>query len=292
LREQVRGKPENFNRPDYNFKLEGNLAEPDGSERVLITTRKRGAPLDLIVAEAMILANCTWGGWIAACGVPGIYRSQGSLLPGVKVRMGTKPAPHAGMGVPQYSWATSPLRRYVDLVNQWQIIACVRHGRTAALAAPFKPKDASLFAVISNFDAAYSAYNDFQNAIERYWTIRWLEQSATTELDAAVMKDGLVRADTLPLVFRAAGTESLPRGTRVRVRITGSDLLTLDVFATLLARLDAVPSDEPVGDEGEEETPVAGPLAIAIDLGDSEGDPVERADTSQPTETPAAPLAG
>jgi exoribonuclease-2 len=229
----------------------------------------------------MILANSSWGGLMAEHGVPAIYRSQSSLLPGVTVRMGTKPAPHAGMGVPQYSWATSPLRRYVDLVNQWQIIACVRHGRTAALAAPFKPKDASLFAVISNFDAAYSAYNDFQNAIERYWTIRWLEQSATTELDAAVMKDGLVRADAVPLVFRAAGTESLPRGTRVRVRITGSDLLTLDVFGTLLARLDAVPSAEPATDDTEDEAPIAGPLSIAIDLGD--------ADAAEPADAAPAP---
>jgi exoribonuclease-2 len=113
-------------------------------------------------------------------GVPGIYRSQASLLPGVKVRMGTKPAPHAGMGVPQYTWATSPLRRYVDLVNQWQIIACARHGRTAALAAPFKPKDAALFSIISGFDAAYAAYNDFQHGIERYWTLRWLQQNGTS----------------------------------------------------------------------------------------------------------------
>ena len=28
-------------------------------------TRQRGAPLDLIVAEAMILANSTWGAWLA-----------------------------------------------------------------------------------------------------------------------------------------------------------------------------------------------------------------------------------
>ena len=58
------------------------------------------------------------------------------------------------------------------------------------------------------------------------------------ELDAAVMKDGLVRAETLPLVFRLPGTESLPRGSRVRARITGIDLLTLDLHAALAARLD------------------------------------------------------
>jgi len=79
-REAVRGKPELFNRPDYNFRLEGHDGhEPQGDEQVLIGTRQRGAPLDLIVAEAMILANSTWGGWLNDLGVPGIYRSQASM---------------------------------------------------------------------------------------------------------------------------------------------------------------------------------------------------------------------
>jgi len=92
----VRGKPETFNRPDYNFRLEGVRAgEPLGDETVAITERRRGSALDLIVSEAMILANSHWGGLLAECGVPGIYRSQASLAPGVKVRMGTKAQPHA-----------------------------------------------------------------------------------------------------------------------------------------------------------------------------------------------------
>lgn len=271
-REVVRGKPENFNRPDYTFRLEGNAAEPDGSETVRITERRRGAPLDLIVSEAMILANSRWGGWLAELGVPGIYRSQASLAPGVKVRMGVRPAPHAGMGVAQYTWATSPLRRYVDLVNQWQIIACARHGRTAALAAPFKPKDATLFSIISAFDGAYSAYNGFQSAIERYWALRFVEQQGLAELDAAVMKDGLVRCNHLPLVFRALGTESLPRGTHVRVRVTGIDLLTLDLHASLAARLDDLIAEEAVADEeAEAEGAPAGALTLAIDVADAAG---------------------
>lgn len=271
-REVVRGKPENFNRPDYNFRLEGHGgAEPKGDETVQISTRTRGAPLDLIVAEAMILANSTWGGWLNDLGVPGIYRSQASMAPGVKVRMGTKAAPHAGMGVAQYTWATSPLRRYVDLVNQWQIIACARHGRTAALAAPFKPKDAALFSVISSFDSAYSAYNDFQSGIERYWTLQYLAQHGQQELDAAVMKEGLVRADELPLVFRAVGAERLPRGARVRIRIHGTDLLTLDVHASVLQRLDdpATPADDAVIEDTEIEEASAGPLTLAIDVTDA-----------------------
>ncbi len=288
-REVVRGKPENFNRPDYNFKLDGNPGEPQGEPRgdepVQISTRQRGAALDLIVAEAMILANSTWGGWLAEHGVPAIYRSQQSMLPGVKVKMGTRPAPHAGMGVAQYAWSTSPLRRYVDLANQWQIIACARHGRTAALAAPFKPKDMTLFAVISAFDAAYAAYNGFQQGIERYWTLRWLAQNEVTELDAQVMKEGLVRAETLPLVFRVAGTDSLPRGSRVRVRVTGTDLLTLELHATLVARLDVAETADTAAEEDDSE-PV-GALQLAIDVGDGEAaaveDPAEMASSSAPS---------
>ena len=280
-REEVRGKPENFTRPDYTFKLLSETGvntmsdgiEPTGLEQVLIGTRQRGSSLDLIVAEAMILANSTWGGWLAELGVPGIYRSQASLQPGIKVRMSTKPAPHAGMGVAQYTWATSPLRRYVDLVNQWQIVACAKNGRTAALVAPFKPKDAELFAVISNFDTAYSTYNGFQSAMERYWTLKYLQQQGITELDCAVMINGLVRADTLPLVFKALGCESLPRHAKVRVRITGIDELTLDLHASLITRLDDQSATTEGDAEGEDDSEVldnAGPLTLAIDLNDGD----------------------
>ncbi|MDP2770689.1 MAG: RNB domain-containing ribonuclease [Giesbergeria sp.] len=280
-REVVRGKPENFNRPDYNFRLVGGEGgEPGGSETVQITTRQRGAPLDLIVAEAAIVANSTWGQWLSSLGVPGIYRSQASMAPGVKVRMGTKALPHAGMGVKSYTWATSPLRRYVDLVNQWQIIACARHGATAALAAPFKPKDAELFSIISSFDAAYSAYNGYQAGMERFWTLKYLEQNGITELEATVFKEGpggsfLVRADTLPLVFPVLGAQNLPRGARLRVKLGEVDEITLDLHGTVLERLDDpldTSDDGPVDDEGgeDDDSAVAGPIAIAVDVNEPE----------------------
>ena len=273
-REVVRGKPENFNRPDYNFKLDNpSGTEPNGDERVTITTRQRGAPLDLIVAEAMILANSTWGVWLAEHGVPGIYRSQASMAPGVKVRMGTKALPHAGLGVPAYAWSTSPLRRYTDLVNQWQIIAVVQNGKTAALVAPFKPKDAELFSIISSFDAAYSAYNSFQSGIERYWTLKYLQQNEVTELTAGFMKDNLVRADELPLVLPAVGAQGLPRGARVRVKLGEVDHITLDVSGTVIERLDTLNSDATpevaeeadIADDSESDM-ASGPISIAVDL--------------------------
>ena len=269
-REVVRGKPETFTRPDYTFKLQGVAGpEPDGSETVVIGTRSRGAPLDLMVAEAMILANSHWGQWLATCGVPGIYRSQASLAPGVKVRMGTKVAPHAGIGVKAYAWSTSPLRRYVDLVNQWQIIACARHGATAALVAPFKPKDANLMAVISAFDAAYTAYNGFQNGMERFWTLRHLQQAGITELTATLIKDNLVRADTLPLVLPVMGADGLPRGAHVRVRLGAIDEIALDVSGTVIERLDLPVEALDEAAEGEEDEDLATPLALAIDVNEA-----------------------
>ncbi|MEY4979554.1 MAG: hypothetical protein RLZZ352_1824 [Pseudomonadota bacterium] len=284
-REVVRGKPENFNRPDYTFRVQ-DVPEggPVGNEVVSIGTRSRGAPLDLMVAEAMILANSSWGQWLAECGVPGIYRSQASMAPGVKVRMGTKALPHAGIGVPSYAWSTSPLRRYVDMVNQWQIIACVRHGKTAALAAPFKPKDANLFAIISAFDAAYTAYNSFQNGMERYWTLQYLRQNGISEITATLFKDNLVRADTLPLVLPVLGADQLPRGAQVRVRLGNIDDITLEVHGTVIERLDTAdqnPSDDSTDSDDDEA--LAAPLALAIDVNDAE--PAAEADGSATAQT-------
>ena len=275
-REVVRGKPENFNRPDYNFRvntLEGQA--PKGDEKVEISQRHRGAPLDLMVAEAMILANSTWGQWLADLGVPGIYRSQASLLPGVKVRMGTKALPHAGIGVPCYAWSTSPLRRYTDLVNQWQIIACAQHGNTAALAAPFKPKDVDLFSIISAFEAAYSSYNGYQSSMERFWTLQYLQQNAVEEVEATVFKSfegepPMARADNLPLVLPVIGSGNLARGTRVLLRISGIDNISLDVHGQFIEVLqDAATLTGDITaqsqQDDDDETP-AGPLAIAVDV--------------------------
>jgi exoribonuclease II len=213
-------------------------------------------------------------------GVPAIYRSQASLAPGVKVRMGTKAQRHAGIGVACYAWSTSPLRRYTDLVNQWQIIACVQSGATAALVAPFKPKDAQLFAIISGFDAAYSSYNGFQASMERLWTLKALQQNGITELEASLFKDGMVRADAWPLVLPVMGADGLPRGARVRVKLGEIDEIALDVNGTVVERLDSALPDAAPQEDDEDDEVAAGPLAIAVDVDEApagESSPAETA---------------
>jgi exoribonuclease-2 len=165
------------------------------------------------------------------------------MLPGVKVRMGTKALPHAGIGVPCYAWSTSPLRRYTDLVNQWQLVACASHGNTAALVAPFKPKDVELFAIISSFEAAYSAYNGYQASMERFWTLKYLEQEQISELKATVIKTMpgqpiMIRALSLPLVMPVHGNTALLRGEIIRVKLQGMDLISLDIQAQFLESIE------------------------------------------------------
>jgi exoribonuclease-2 len=189
--------------------------------------------------------------------------------------MGTKALPHAGIGVPAYAWSTSPLRRYTDLVNQWQIIAAAQHGATAALAAPFKPKDAALFSIIACFEDAYANYNQFQNTMERYWTLKAVQQRGMTELSAVVMKEGLARADDLPLVLPVLGAKDLPRGAHIRVRLGDIDFIGLELAGTLLERLDfdardedAKPSMEDANDEFDD-APLA-TVAIAMDVNEEQ----------------------
>ena len=225
----------------------------------------------------MILANSTWGQWMSELGVPAIYRSQASLLPGVKVRMGTKALPHAGIGVPSYAWSTSPLRRYTDLVNQWQIVACAQHGSTAALAAPFKPKDADLFAIISAFDTAYTTYNGYQNSMERFWTLQYLRQQHITELNATVFKTmpgqpPMARADDLPLVLPVVGGSNLQRGAKVQLRLSDIDDISLDIQGQLLHVLDDAqvhPAEDVPEDDDDS---AAGPIAVALDVNDASDD--------------------
>ena len=241
-------RPEQNNRVDFNFYVDEN-------DIVTIERRKRTAPLDKIVAELMIFANSTWGKLLHEHGIPGIYRSQGggtgSWLNRMQVKMVTHAAPHQGLGVDQYAWCTSPLRRYTDLVNQWQILACVNYGITAPLSAPFKPKDANLFAIVSAFDSVYSAYGEFQSKMERYWCLRWLSQNNVRQVEAVVIRDEMLRLVDIPLTIAMPGMRPLARGTQVRVDLIRWDEIDLSVEARLLDVTENV--DETASDENEEE---------------------------------------
>ncbi len=210
-------------RPEFVFQVN------DG--RVCISRRQRGTPIDQVVAELMILANSTWAGELHAAGQPALYRVQS----GGKVRSSTAGGPHDGLGVAQYMWASSPLRRYADLVNQRQLIA-----RARGEAPVYSAKDTTLLAAMRDFEAAYEIYGDYQRNMERYWSLRWLLQEKTATVTGVVLRENLVRLDAVPVTQRVPSlTEAVAAGTRVELAVGAVDLLELGVHLDFKTVLDA-----------------------------------------------------
>jgi exoribonuclease-2 len=187
---------------------------------VRIEPRRRGAPLDKTVAELMILANTAWGELLAERDVAALYRVQTSG----KVRLSVHPEAHDGLGVACYAWSSSPLRRYVDLVNQWQLAAALG-GRKP----PFARTSEALLAALRAFEVTYARYDEHQRAMENYWCLRWLLQEGVTEADAVVLRENLVRFEGLPLATRVPSVPALDAGTRVRLALGEVDLIERSV---------------------------------------------------------------
>jgi exoribonuclease-2 len=186
----ARGAADQQERQDYTFRVQEG--------RVTIEKRERGGAIDTLVAELMIMTNATWGRALADCGIAGIYRNQVNG----KTRMDTVAGKHEGLGVSHYAWASSPLRRAVDLINQRQLLAML--DGVAAL-----PREA-LVEPIRAFEGAYEAYGEFQRQMERYWCLVWMQQQDLLEQPATLIRDDLVRFSDLPLVSRCTG---IPAGT-------------------------------------------------------------------------------
>ena len=215
---------------DFHFQIKND----DGAQRVEITPRQRGSILDTIVAEWMIYCNSASGRLLADHGLPGLFRAQKGWGP-LRTRMQTTPGPHEGLGLEFYAWCTSPLRRYSDLVNQWQLIAIAKHGITAKMVAPFPPRDAALMGIAADFEACYSAYGEYQDRLEKYWCLRWMAQDETPKLVfVRHLKEGMSRVEPIPLHLPVPELATHPRMTRAEVSIADVDLLQLTAGVRVL----------------------------------------------------------
>jgi len=124
---------------------------------------------------------------------------------------------------------------------------------------------------VESFEDTYKAYATHQSALERYWTLRYLAQQELNTFEATVLREGAVRVDGLPLVFTAVGAQDLPRNTRVQVQVTGTDLITLEVFGRVVRQLDVPQQATEQGTEAEEEddaVALAAPISVAVDSED------------------------
>ncbi len=225
--EATRGKPSvNTGVLDYVFRVEG--------ARIRIEPRRRGAPLDKLVSELMILANTSWGEQLAERDVAAIFRVQSSG----KVRMSVHPEGHEGLGVSCYAWMSSPLRRYVDLLNQWQLAASLAGRRP-----PFARNSETLLSAVRAYEVTHARYDEHQRTMEDYWCLRWLLQERVTSIEATVLRENVVRLDRMPLTQRVPSLPVLEPGVRVRLELGEVDLLELTLACTYRETLVAVPAE-------------------------------------------------
>ena len=190
------------------------------NKRLKLALEFEANPIDKLVSELMILANCTWGRMLTNAFIPAIYRVKQANYP---VRMTLTPASHIGLNVDYYTWSTSPLRRSADFINQHQIISLVTGDKKYFAATNDK-----LLEVVENFDNKYAKYIDFQNKMERYWSLYYLLQENTSELIGTFLYKSRVQLEGIPLEIDTHGiTTPKLKGSQIKVRVFNINLAKL-----------------------------------------------------------------
>jgi exoribonuclease II len=200
-----------------------------------LTLIDSASPSRLLVAELMVLSNYAAARWAADHRVPIIYRVQPGLggdYAAQRPRLSLHPEFHAGVGLDYYAQTSSPIRRYVDLVLQRQILTAL--GQPASLAYQAD----ELMSVLANAEAAESEGKDLERRAKRYWILRFLERNAQgREFEAFALRDGAsAELDAYAVRGSLHGAPSLASQSRIVVRIARIEpmrgWLTLDYLGT------------------------------------------------------------
>ena len=142
---------------------------------------------------------------------------------------GVQPRAHQGLGVTMYAQATSPLRRYGDLLGHQQARAALaaEAGRTSY---PVLPAD-ELSMRLARAAAGAQAVRKAERQSELHWTLAWLLERPGWEGEAVVVQTG--NGDAL-LYLPEIGLETRVRAsghelnTALRVRFQQADISKLE----------------------------------------------------------------
>ena len=165
---------------------------------VSVNRINRESPSRLLVSELMIMANWLMARFLKERGLPAIYRSQpearerlyqgesDSLFQNVMQRrllnrfvLSHAPEGHSGLGLDAYVTATSPIRKYCDLVTQRQIRAAF------GLETPYSAAD--IDHLIRQLEVPMSQVSRIQQRRLRYWILKTLEKRIGEKVEAIVL---------------------------------------------------------------------------------------------------------
>ena len=176
------------------------------------------SPSRQLVAELMVLSNYTAARWAADNRVPIIYRVQpivGGDYAAQRPRLSLHPEFHAGVGLDYYAQASSPIRRYMDLVLQRQLLTALAQPPSVAYQTD------ELLTVLANAEAAEAEGKELERRAKRYWILRYLERTAIGRpLEATAFRDGAsAELDAYAVRGALRGAPNLASQSRIMVRI-------------------------------------------------------------------------
>jgi exoribonuclease-2 len=212
--------------------------------KVLLQEIHEDSPARLLVSEMMVLANSAMADFAREHNIPVLYRGQerpddgrdsqtSSAAPEgpakdfsartrlKKSSLSFEPEYHAGLGLNAYIQATSPIRRYMDICHQRQLLAFLRTG------TPWIAR-AELEQVVAEVEMPLQAALLASRETKRYWLLRYLEQRGRNQpIEGTVvrtdLKTPLVELDEVFITVLARLPQKASLGQRVSLRVSSID---------------------------------------------------------------------
>ena len=169
------------------------------SHDISVKLRDRETSSQVLVSEFMILANYCAALFFSEQRQPGLFRRQaeprrrliGKDAPALfemvlqrramsRVEISTAPGHHASLGLGCYMSITSPLRKYLDLVMQRQLVSLLRGGPAAYTRRELREIALAVQPVLTRLSLV-----EFER--RRYWMLKAMNSRAGSILDALVL---------------------------------------------------------------------------------------------------------
>jgi exoribonuclease-2 len=193
-------------------------------DEITVKVIDNSSPSRQMVAEFMVLSNYCAARYAADHGIAIIYRTQPSTSGEggqLRAHLSLYPENHAGVGYDCYSQLSSPIRRYMDLALQRQMVSAVANGNSTVYSAD------ELLGLLAAAENAETEGRELERRAKRYWLLRYLQRHQAEQTLEAIVQRGGTTAELESYVIRGTlhGAPNLAPYTRILVRVARAEPL-------------------------------------------------------------------